>query len=63
MTFGQAMNPATICTGWNGTTTRSTLTVTVTNNDPTTGNNDSLTVTDSGCAFNFGKIDLGSQGG
>jgi hypothetical protein len=62
VTFGQTMNPASICAGWNGTTTRNTLTVTVTNNDPMTGNNDSVTVVDSGCTFNFGKVNLGSQG-
>jgi prepilin-type N-terminal cleavage/methylation domain-containing protein len=65
VTFGQAMNPSTLCTGWNGTTARSstTLFVTITNNDPTTVGNDSLTVTDATCAggLNFGKIDLGSN--
>jgi|GEM_PF-2371111 prepilin-type N-terminal cleavage/methylation domain len=63
ITFGQAMNPATLCTGWNGTTARksSTVVVSITNNDAATGGDDSLTVTDTSCpTFNFGKIDLGS---
>jgi hypothetical protein len=57
------MNPGTLCTGWNGTTARSTTTVvvTITNNDAATNGNDSLTVTDTSCpTFNFGKIDLGT---
>lgn len=64
VTYGQAMNAASFCTGWNGTTARSSTTVivTVTNNDATTNGNDSLTIADSTCAggFNFGKIDLGT---
>lgn len=59
ITFSEAINPASLCLGWNGTS-RNSITVTITNNDPTTANNDSLTVTDSGCAFNFGKINLGT---
>ena len=63
ITFGQAMNPATLCTGWNGTTARksSTVIVVVKNNDPATNGNDSLTVTDTLCpTFNLGKVDLGT---
>jgi prepilin-type N-terminal cleavage/methylation domain-containing protein len=64
VTYGQAMAPASFCAGWNGTTARSTTTVivTVTNNDPTTNGNDSLTIADASCVggFNLGKIDLGT---
>ncbi|MGZ6886623.1 MAG: prepilin-type N-terminal cleavage/methylation domain-containing protein [Acidimicrobiia bacterium] len=60
VTFAQAMNPGTLCAAWNGTTSRSTITVRVKNNDPATNGNDSLTVTDSACTFNFGTIDLGA---
>jgi type II secretory pathway component PulJ len=61
VTFSEPVNPASVCAGWNGTSSRSSVTVTITNNDPTTGGNDSLTVTDASCpTFNFGKINLGS---
>ena len=63
ITFGQAMNPGSLCTGWNGTTARksSTVVVVVKNNDAATGGNDSLTVTDTSCpTFSMGKIDLGT---
>ena len=59
ITFSEAINPASLCLGWNGTS-RNTIVVTITNNDPATANNDSLTVTDPGCTFNFGKINLGT---
>lgn len=58
VTFGQAMNPGTLCTSWNGTGSRSTITVAVTNGVGAA--NDTLTVTDSACAFKFGTLDLGS---
>ncbi len=63
ITFGQTMNPVTLCTGWNGTTVRTgaTVRVVITDNDVATAGNDSLTVTDTTCpTLNVGKINLGS---
>ena len=63
ITFGQAMSPASICTGWNGTAARTgtTVRVVITDNDAATAGNDSLTVTDTLCPnLVVGKIDLGA---
>ena len=61
ITFSETINPASLCSGWNGAS-RGSVTVTINNNDAATGGNDSLTVTDASCTggFNFGKVNLGS---
>jgi Tfp pilus assembly protein PilV len=60
--FSKAMDTTSFCSGWNGSTLNGNGQVVVTLTDGTGGTNDKVTVTTaSGCSFNFGTIDLGSN--
>lgn len=66
VTFSKTMKVASFCSAWSGDSNNQSLsgngnvTVTVTNGNGAT--NDSITVTANTCTFNFGSIDLGSNG-
>jgi hypothetical protein len=65
ITFSEQMKVSSFCSAWSGDTTDQTINgsgaVTVTLTDGGAGN-DSVTVSSTGCTFNFGSINLGATG-